>query len=615
MPTVQEHMQALQRARAAGDVEAMQLIRAEAVKAQQGEDRRQYDPAKGMTPLQRGLANVGAGMSSAWEGAKQLVGQGEGDEATAERRRTDEGLAKTIPGGGLLQIGGELLPAVAVGGGIGAAARALPAAVQATRGMQLASKAFSNPALRGAAEGAGAAALVPTMGDESRLSNVALGAAGGAAAPYLLKGAVTAARKTGHGAQRIAASVSDRAAKGAAERDLTRQLSRAGVTEEVAGGQAYKPHPFLGSKPSAAVETQAPQLADLELASRNASRAEWLPFDEANQVARWKALDENLLRGGDVESRLAQANVVGAEVPYQAVGPRAFKQGVTEFMEAIQQAKGSPQYHGKSAVRAAVDYVEQRLAAAPEITPELMHSIRGDISKGLTGAPGAGEAGVRAATSEPFVKGLSQAMDDVLDAASKGKWSGWKERYGEAMTKAESAKADVQIRNKFIDEVTGVVRKPVAGIADDVPQVTPHALKQAMITAGSAKRGPRKGQNLLSTGSEDVLQGVRKDLDAQAILQRASKSSTGDTGSATAPNYIRALALESFIPGSGALKLGHEMGRQNIREAQRKALAEVLQDPEKLRAFLRQQALRTESRAGLPYIPGAGAAVTLPTMD
>lgn len=183
------------------------------------------------------------------------------------------------------------------------------------------------------------------------------------------------------------------------------------------------------------------------------------------------------------------------------------------------------------------------------------------------------------------------------------------------MTRAESAKADVNIRNMFIDEATGTVRKPVAGLADDVPQVTPHALKQAIAKAGSAKRGPRKGQNLLSTGSEDVLRGVEKDLNAQSLLQRAKAASTGGSGSDTAPNIIRALALEAAMPGAGIAKYVHEVGRQNIGEAQRKALAEVLQDPKKLRAFLQAQALRQQKMAKLPYVPGAGAAVMLPAMD
>jgi hypothetical protein len=608
--TEQQYNAAIQKARAVGDTEAVDYLRAERLKLE-----KPMDATAGMSGLQKGMANIGAGMDSAWQGAKQLVGQGEGDEAIREKRMRDAALADKTTGGGLLQIAGELAPAVALGGGVGVAARALPAAVQASRGMQLAGRAMSNPALRGAAEGAGAAALVPTMGDESRLQNVALGAAGGAAAPYVLKGAVAAARKTGHGAQRMAASVSDTAAKGAARRDLGRQLQRAGIDEAEAAGTKYKPHPFVGTKPSAAIETQSPKLADIELASRNASRAEWMPFDEANQVARWKALDENLATSGTVDDLLSKANEVGAQVPYQAVGPKRFVREMDDFYDKLTQAKATAQYHGNPAVRSAVDYIENTMREAGEVTPELLHQIRQTISKGLTGAPGAGEAGVRAAAKEPFVISLSQAMDNVLDKSSKGKWGGWKEDYGQAMTRAESAKADVNIRNMFIDEATGTVRKPVAGLADDVPQVTPHALKQAIAKAGSAKRGPRKGQNLLSTGSEDVLRGVEKDLNAQSLLQRAKAASTGGSGSDTAPNIIRALALEAAMPGAGIAKYVHEVGRQNIGEAQRKALAEVLQDPKKLRAFLQAQALRQQKMAKLPYVPGAGAAVMLPAMD
>jgi hypothetical protein len=561
------------------------------------------------------MTNLGAGFDSAWQGAKQLVGQGEGDEAITEKRARDAKLASMTTGGGLAQIAGELAPAVAAGGGVGVAARALPAAMQAGRGMQLASRAMSSAPIRGAAEGAGAAALIPTLEGESRLSNVALGAAGGAAAPYLLKGAVYGARKAGHAGQRMAASVSDRAAKGAAGRDLSRQLERAGIDAAEAGGTAYKPHPFVGTKPSAAIETQSPKLADLELASRNASRAEWMPFDEANQVARWKALDENLATSGTVDDLLGKANEVGARVPYEAVGPKRFVKEMDGFYDNLVAAKATPQYHGNPAVRSAVDYVESTMRDAGQVTPELLHQMRQTLSKGLTGAPGAGEAGVRAATKEPFVISIAQAMDNVLEKSSKGKWGGWKEDYGQAMSRAESAKADVNIRNMFIDEATGTVRKPVAGLADDVPQVTPHALKQAIAKAGSQKRGPRKGQNLLSTSSEDVLRGVEKDLNAQSLLQRAKAASTGGSGSDTSPNIIRALALETAVPGAGLFKYTHEVGRRNIAEAQRKALAEIMQDPKKLRAFIQAQELRRGAQGRLRYVPGAGAAIALPTMD
>jgi len=619
MATYQQHMKALQRAQAAGDAEAVEYIRGEAVKAMQSEDKARFKADEAARPLaQRVITNLGAGLDSAWQGAKQLVGQGAGDEAIKEKRQRDAELAEGTTGGGLIQIAGELAPAVALGGGVGVAARALPSAVQASRGMQLANRAMSAAPARGAAEGALAGALMPTLEDESRLGNMALAGAGGAAAPYVLKGAMAAGRGVKHGAQRVAAGVSENAAKAAAGRDLTKQLTREGIDSASIGPTKYQPHPFVQTKPSAAVATQNPKLADLELASRNASRAEWMPFDQGNQVARWKALDENLAGTADVDTLLAQANKIGGDVPYQAVGPKKFLKEMDSFYSNLQAAKQTPQYHGKPAVRAAVDYIENTMREAGQVTPELLHQIRQTVSRGLTGVPGAGEAGVRAASSEPFVISLSQAMDNVLEKASKGKWGKWKADYGDVMTKADSAKADVNIRNMFVDEATGVVRKPVAGLDDDVPQVTAHALKQAMTKAGSAKRGPRKGQNLLSTASQDVMEGVTKDLDAAAILQRAKASSTGGSGSDTAPNLVRALAIETMVPGAGLAKLLQETGRRNISEAQRKALAELLQDPAKLRAFLVQQELRKAAQSRLstnPLLRGAGVAATLPGMD
>jgi hypothetical protein len=212
MPTYQQHMKALQRAREAGDMEAVEFIRGEATKAMQAEDKARFKADEAGRPLsQRVMTNLGAGLDSAWQGAKQLVGQGMGDEALAEKRRRDAELAEGTTGGSLIQLAGEVAPAVALGGGVGVGARMLPAAVRASRGMQALGNTVSRAPVRGALEGAGAAALMPTMSDESRLQNVALGAAGGAAAPYVLKGAAKLGRGTGRAIERFAAGTGDNA--------------------------------------------------------------------------------------------------------------------------------------------------------------------------------------------------------------------------------------------------------------------------------------------------------------------------------------------------------------------------------------------------------------------
>ena len=628
MPTYQQHMQALQRARQAGDMEAVEYIRGEAVKAMQAEDAVRYDPTRGMSGSQKVLANLGAGLDSAWQGAKQLVGAGEGDEALQEKRARDEYLADRTTGGTLLQVAGELAPAVVAGGGVGVAARALPAAVQAGRGMQVAQKVMANPVARGAVEGAGAASLMPVLEDESRLANVALGAAGGSAAPYVAKGVVGTGRALKRAVQAPVAAAQqlveagggtlgrfgEGAKRAGGERMLTKTLAQRGITPQVAGQTKYQPHPFIGEKPTASMVTQSDEIAALERASRAASPEDWAPKDAALANARWDALDSSLAKQGDVDALLAKADTIGGQAPYQAVGPKAFIKRMDDFYGALQQAKATPQYHGKPAVRAAVDYVENAMREAGQVTPELLHNIRQTLSKGLTGVPGAGEQGVRAAASEPFVISISQAIDDVLEKASKGKWGRWKADYGDVMTKAEAAKADVNLRNVFVDP-TGVVKKPLANLDAGAPDVTAGALKKALASQGVAKRGPRKGQDLLSTGSRDVAEGVLKDLEAQQILQRVKKSGTGLGGSNTAMDLAAGGGAALFDPLLGLGTLTISGSRHAYQDAQKKMLAELLQDPAKLRAFITQQQLRKAAQARLPQTRYAGGAAMLPMMS
>ena len=539
---------------------------------------------------EKALVNVGAGMDSAWQGAKQLVGQGAGDEALKEKRRIDAELADKTMGGGLLQMAGEIAPSIPLGMGAGAAAgRMLPMAMRGAT------------ALRGGVEAATSGALMPTVGDESRVTNMALAGAGGAVAPTLLKGALAASRGARNLADRPLAALPGDFLGSAArqgERLAGKAIRKAGVEDMPA--VTYKAHPHIygpasGAEvagPSAAVATQSPALAALERGSRTSGGEHWMPFDQGTHRARWNALDTGLQTSDDMASKLAVANEIGAQVPYTAVGPKAFTREMDTFFEGLQSAKQTPQYHGVPAVKAAVDYVEKTMADAGQVTPELLHQMRRTLAKGLTGVPGAGEAGVRAAASEPFIIDIARSMDNVLENSSKGKWGNWKGDYADQMRRAEGAKADVNIRGRFIDEGTGMPRKPVAGL-DDVPVLTPAALKQA-VAAQTMKRGPQRGRSALSTPSQDIMEGVGRDLDAQAVIQRSKAASTGGSGSDTASNMMQSAIIGTASLPAAALRLATGAGNQKINQQMQRQLAALLQDPAKLRSFLQQQTLRRQ---------------------
>ena len=428
----------------------------------------------------------------------------------------------------------------------------------------------------------------------------------------MLKGALKLRPWAGRAADRVVSALptamGERAAHRVAAKRTAEQLTREfpqGLPADRTRRTRTSTAPASGTDvvPSAAVSTQDPMMAALERASRTADGPAWQGYDEAIAKARWNALDEGLQTGDDVAASQGRANAIGAKAPYQAAGPKAFNKAMDSFFDDIQQAKQTAAYHGNPAVKSAVDYVENTMESAGTVTPELMHRMRSTISKGLTGVPGTGEAGVRAATSEPFVIGLSKAMDDVLETATKGKWGQWKGDYADEMMRGEGAKADVNIRGRFIDEGTGMPRKPVAGL-DDTPVITAAALKQA-IAAQTMKRGPKKGQSALRTGSEDILQGVRKDLDTQGTLQRSKGASTGGSGSDTASNLTQAAIMEMLLPtGLGIGRFVQAEGKRKIGKVGNEQMARLLQNPKRLREFVRLQEQQRLLRARVPKVPG-----------
>ncbi len=561
------------------------------------------DPTEGMSYGQKALANLGAGIDSAWQGAKQLVGQGMTDEELREKRRIDAQLADATTGGTLMQIAGEVLPTVPIGMGAGALAKGAGG---------IAAAMARSPTLAGMGGGALSGAIMPTTEDESRLANMGLAAAGGGAAPHVLKGALKGIRGVGGAADRIVSALPSAMGERAAHRVAAKRTAEQ-LTREFPQGlpaDKYTPHPHIYGPasgadvvPSAAVTTQDPMMAALERASRTADGPSWQGYDEAIANARWKALDEGLQTGDDIAASRARADAIGAQAPYKAAGPKAFNRAMDDFYDSLQEAKQTAAYHGNPAVKSAVDYVENTMESAGTVTPELMHRMRSTIGKGLTGVPGAGEAGVRAASSEPFVIGLSKAMDDVLETATKGKWGRWKGDYADEMMRGEGAKADVNIRGRFIDEGTGMPRKPVSGLAD-TPVITGAALKQA-IAAQTMKRGPKKGQSALRTGSEDILQGVRNDLDMQGTLQRSKGASTGGSGSDTASNLTQAALMELVLPtGLGIGRYVQAEGKRKIGKVGNEQLARLLQNPKRLREFLRLQEQQRLLRQRVPNVPG-----------
>lgn len=141
----------------------MQQERQKRIDAQIAADRELYSPTAGMSGMEKFLAGAGKSFVETGQGIAQLFGAGPSEQQVSERRRLDEPLMQTGAG-----LAGNIAGGVAQG-------LALP-------GSQLIAGAKLLPALAtGAAQGAALSGLQAVGEGESRLENLGMGAAFGAA--------------------------------------------------------------------------------------------------------------------------------------------------------------------------------------------------------------------------------------------------------------------------------------------------------------------------------------------------------------------------------------------------------------------------------------------------
>jgi len=142
------------------------------------------------------LGNIGAGFDNVWQGAKQLVGQGQSDAEIEDLRKIKAKMAGDQLGGGVLQFLGEMTGSAPLTAGVGGAVSnvvsKIPGAVQlAMKGGRVANLGTAG---RGVVEGVAGGALAETTSDESKGMNATSGAVLGAALPGAMS-AVSGVRK------------------------------------------------------------------------------------------------------------------------------------------------------------------------------------------------------------------------------------------------------------------------------------------------------------------------------------------------------------------------------------------------------------------------------------
>jgi hypothetical protein len=301
----------------ATEAQAFQVLqtRLSARDKQRKADAELYDPSKGMSPLEKGVVGVGRSFDRLYRGARDLVRPDDtvsGQEL--ENRQNEREGAKSYethhPGGWATagEVAGDIIATAPVGGVLGAASRALPAAGR----LAAVGGRFVNPgtAGRAATEAATVAGVEAPGEDESRLGNMAQAAVLAPIANKVVPAVVGGAKELTKYAGRKIADWTQKAVTGTAgERQaainainsLDRTVGREGI--DAAADAVRNPTPSMFPRTTAAMSGNR-QLGALEAGTsirpsgagftkhrEDVARKSWQELQDATQSASHEAGD------------------------------------------------------------------------------------------------------------------------------------------------------------------------------------------------------------------------------------------------------------------------------------------------------------------------------------
>lgn len=549
--------------------------RQQAIEADQAATREAFKRDEASRPwLERAAINVGAGMDTAWQGAKQLaskvgIGEGVSDEDLTEQRRVKGELAEGTTGGSLLQLAGEVAPTLALP--VGAAG------------------SLGRAAVMGMGGGAVAGALQPVLTSESRLANTALGAAGGGVAPV----AVRAVQKALPRALGGTGEASTRTRSG---KRLVRAVGGPQEASQVATRlEAPRTSPITQDIPLTAAEKAGhPELARMELGARKEMPEH---FAELARHQNEAIYDAAVNRAG-VEGTQHFVDIAknARDITTGPLRERALKSAgrwshVGQPLEKDAAALAGRSVPGSPA-RALADLADRVLSENP--TPQQLYEFRKMLAKKLSGPHMPGDevaAIVKGADREAMQ--LIQAIDARLNQAASSKalgqtpWTQYLDEYKAQSPKVTSSRAQQQINESLNAE-----GRPMVGSA---PETTRAGLQRAVQKFGSNRFGSRFDPAAESRYSE-LLDFLAKKEEPMRSLKLGG---TGGGGSQTSMQQnIAVLTGHALSP---KLRILH-MITDALDEPVKQEVAQMMLDPARAAA-----GIRAALQAGQPMSPGQKA--------
>ena len=381
----------------------------------------------------------------------------------------------------------------------------------------------------------------------------------------------------------------------------------------------YSPVP--GVSGSAAVITKDPRLQVLETGSRTGQGQMWMPFDKANEEARFNAL----MRAAGTQ---AERDALAAERDRVTGSMRegAFREATTtpdtlsmapsidRMRQTVNELKTGEQ-RPNPAVQKVTSYVERELFNPQGTTPQQLYTVR----KVLTGQLKTGaneEIGAAAAVSRKETMQLVNQIDDTLNSLSGGKWSNYLQKYGD-MSKELSSKTALQ---NAIDDMT--INLAQGRVPPALSGKTGEQTLSRVVNKYALENFGAKTIDQLTPDNRRLIEALKDDLARTAGAMNAR--ATGGPGTAqynAANKYQQGLAGQLVKVGAGAVAGGPiggiaanvagdlastALARSGDEGAQ--ILARLLQDPRYMAAMLEKarQSQRQLNVAG--QLGAAGAA-------
>lgn len=554
----------------------------------------------------RGAGSIGATLLAPIDMAKDaMAGKGLSLESNRQRRADMDAALNNLgfdtqsgwfQGGKLLsEVGGTM----GVGGALARGAQALGAAPSVVSALNTAGFSTGNVpttlagragdmALRSAAGAVTGGASAGLVSPDSFSS----GAITGALLPPGIAAAGAAGRAAGRGLQSGAAVVSDRAAQRIAAREIGNTLGD-DVTQAVGDLQTYFPRTTQNVPVSSAAVLQRPEIARLEQASRLRATAPWSEFDARQGTALWDTVRGATREADDLAkafkdraenwaSRWAEAS--------DKIKPRVFARRMADLKSKLDTAALSPDAVNPSVMAALQEIDDTVMKFGTGFTPSHLQKLRAEFNGKVK--PMAAGALAKAPRDSVQLRSLIDEMDDILNAATSGKWDNVRRGYAQDSERVYASKAASKVRGAFVDP-DGMLRK--TAVTPDVPKVTQAGLRQAIDSA----RLP-DGSTALSGQAQQQLQDVLDAIIRQDYVGGVKRSGIVGGGSDTMSN---ALSLgRNYLPSwlGGLL----DAGRGVVRGRTDAAMASLLMNPDDLALALSglpRGGLLSPDLAALPY--------------